>query len=109
MRSTGGNIGKVNATIGKITFDILDKFNIPYDELYFGKPYADVYIDDLAINCFDNLEKIGSIMTKNKPRDFNLIDLNSINTVTKKGKDLDGEIYYYKNILKFERPFFYFY
>ena len=34
MRSTGGNIGKVNANIGKITFDILDKFNIPYDELY---------------------------------------------------------------------------
>ena len=39
-------------------------------------------------------------MTKIKPRDFNLIDLNSINTVTKKGKDLDGEIYYYKNIPK---------
>ena len=24
---------------------------------YFGKPQADFYIDDLAINCFDNLEK----------------------------------------------------
>jgi capsule biosynthesis phosphatase len=101
MRSTGGNIGKVNADIGKITFDTLDKFNIPYDELYFGKPYADVYIDDLAINCFDNLEKkIGFYYDKIKPRDFNLIDLNSINTVTKKGEKLDGEIYYYKHIPK---------
>jgi capsule biosynthesis phosphatase len=99
MKSYNGNIGKVNSNIGKLTFDTLDKFNIPYDEIYFGKPYADVYIDDLAVNCFDNLEKkLGFYYDKISPRDFNFVDLNSLNTVTKSGKDLSGEIYYYKNI-----------
>jgi hypothetical protein len=50
MKTHNGNIGKINADIGKITFDTLEKFNIPYDEIYFGKPHADFYIDDLAIN-----------------------------------------------------------
>jgi len=101
MRSTNGNIGKVNAEVGKITFETLDKFDIPYDEIYFGKPYADVYIDDLGISCFDNLEKhLGFYYDKIKPRDFNNIDFNSINTIKKTGSDLDGEIYYYLNIPK---------
>ena len=51
MKTHNGNIGKINADIGKITFETLHKFNIPYDEIYFGKPYADFYIDDLALNC----------------------------------------------------------
>ena len=101
MRSTNGNIGKVNAEVGKITFETLDKFDIPYDEIYFGKPHADVYIDDLGISCFDNLEKhLGFYYDKIKPRDFNNIDSNSINTIKKTGSDLDGEIYYYLNIPK---------
>ena len=49
MKSENGNIGRVNANIGKITFDTLEKYNIYYDEIYFGKPYADFYIDDLGI------------------------------------------------------------
>lgn len=57
MKTNNGNIGKINADIGKITFDTLNKFDIPYDEIYFGKPYADVYIDDLGLNCFDDMEK----------------------------------------------------
>ncbi len=43
-----GNIGKVMADIGKVTLDTLEKFDIPYDELYFGKPYAHYYIDDFS-------------------------------------------------------------
>ncbi len=57
MRTHDSNQGKVVADIGKITFDTLEKFNIPYDEIYFGKPYADYYIDDLNISAYDNLEK----------------------------------------------------
>ena len=48
MKTHHGNTGKLMADIGKITFDTLEKFSIPYDEIYFGKPQADVYIDDLA-------------------------------------------------------------
>jgi len=98
MKTHNGNIGKINADIGKITFETLDKFDIPYDEIYFGKPYADFYIDDLAINCFDDLEKeLGYYNNKIKPRYFHTIDINSFNTIIKKG-DLKGEHYYYENI-----------
>ena len=49
MRSCNGNVSEVINKIGKITTDWLEKWNIPYDEIYFGKPYGDIYIDDLAI------------------------------------------------------------
>ena len=49
MRTCNGNVSKVIEEIGKITEDWLQKWNVPYDELIFGKPYADVYIDDLGI------------------------------------------------------------
>jgi capsule biosynthesis phosphatase len=98
MKTHNGNIGKINSDIGKITFETLDKLNIPYDEIYFGKPYADFYIDDLAINCFDDLEKeLGYYNNKIEPRDFNIIHTGSVNTIIKHG-DLRGERYYYENI-----------
>jgi capsule biosynthesis phosphatase len=99
MKTHNGNIGKINADIGKITFDTLDKFDIPYDEIYFGKPYADIYIDDLAVNCFDNIEKYLGFYNDNiKPRDFNTINMNTIEIYEKKSNDLSGEIYYYLNM-----------
>lgn len=50
MKTHNGNIGLVIADIGSITLETIKKFDIPYDEIYFGKPYADFYIDDKAIN-----------------------------------------------------------
>lgn len=98
MKTHNGNIGKINSDIGKITFETLDVFNIPYDEIYFGKPYADFYIDDLAFNCFDDLEKeLGYYNNKIEPRDFHTIHIDSIYTIIKKG-NLKGENYYYENI-----------
>ena len=98
MKTHNGNIGKINADIGKITFETLDKFNIVYDEIYFGKPYADFYIDDLALNCFDDLEKeMGYYNSKIEPRDFHSIETGNIDTIIKKG-NLEGEYYYYQNI-----------
>jgi capsule biosynthesis phosphatase len=99
MKTHNGNNGKIMADIGKITFDTLEKFNIPFDEIYFGKPYADVYIDDLALNCFDDLEKnTGFYMDHINPRSFNELNNDTINIYEKKSDDLSGEIYYYKNI-----------
>lgn len=49
MLSTESNVGLVKKKIGKKTFDWLDKHGIPYDEIYFGKPYGHVYIDDNAL------------------------------------------------------------
>lgn len=48
MKTCSGNLGAVNARISLITLKWLEKFNIQYDEIYFGKPYADIYIDDNA-------------------------------------------------------------
>lgn len=48
MKTCGGDHGKVMARIGKKTLDWLNENKVPYDEIYFGKPNAHVYIDDLA-------------------------------------------------------------
>ncbi len=48
MKTHKANLGKINADIGKVTLDWLQKHSIPFDEIYFGKPWADVYIDDNA-------------------------------------------------------------
>ena len=99
MKTHNGNTGKVLADAGKITFETLEKFNIPFDEIYFGKPYANFYIDDLAINCFDDMEKqLGFYQSDIEPRKFNSIENNMMETVTKRSANLDGEIYYYQNI-----------
>ena len=48
MKTCNGNVGEVTVKIGKITLDWLNKYSIPYDEVLFGKPWADIYIDDNA-------------------------------------------------------------
>ena len=99
MKTHKGNLGGVIADIGKVTFDTLEKFDIPYDELYFGKPHADFYIDDNAVSAYDNLEKeLGFYQDSIKPRDFNSVEKTSIEIYTKRSDDLAGEIYYYSNI-----------
>jgi capsule biosynthesis phosphatase len=49
MGSTGHNAGKALANIGKVTFDWLERNGIEYDEIFFGKPNADIMIDDRSI------------------------------------------------------------
>jgi len=100
MGSNSGSVGKALKDIGKITFDTLESFNIPYDEIYFGKPNADIYIDDLALNVFSNMEKeLGFYLDNIKPRDFHCLENASIETVIKSSKSkMSGEIFYYQNI-----------
>ncbi len=59
MKTCNGDQGMVAARVGKHTFDWLAEHNIPYDEIYFGKPYADVYLDDLA-KTFTGWDSINS-------------------------------------------------
>lgn len=52
MRTYDGNLGKICANTGKILFEWLEKYNIPFDEIYFGKPWCGkngFYVDDRAI------------------------------------------------------------
>jgi hypothetical protein len=83
MKTHKGNVGAIVADIGKVTFESLDKFDIPYDEIHFGKPYANFYVDDLAVNANSSLDKaIGIYNTNTPPRSFNKVEYTN-DTVTK--------------------------
>ena len=97
MKTHGGNVGRVVADISRVTLDTLDKFDIPYDEIYFGKPYANFYIDDLAVNPSISMNQaIGVYDTEITPRTFNKVDYNKDKIV--KTTSNPGEIYWYQNI-----------
>jgi capsule biosynthesis phosphatase len=49
MATRGSNVGLVMKNVGKVTLDWLERHGIEFDEIYFGKPNADIYIDDRAL------------------------------------------------------------
>lgn len=48
MRTHDGDVAKVVNDIGDLTRAWLRHHGMVYDEIVFGKPYAHVYVDDLA-------------------------------------------------------------
>lgn len=109
MKTHKGNVGACVADIGRITFDTLEKFNIPYDEIIFGKPYADYYIDDLGIDARLDLEReLGIYQVEVVERDFNHIIQKSDNILIKKGpiNKIRGEIYWYNHIPNSVKQYF---
>lgn len=60
MKTYDGNLGLINANTAKIIINWLDKWQIPYDEIIYGKPWPGengFYIDDRAIRPRELLEK----------------------------------------------------
>jgi capsule biosynthesis phosphatase len=57
MRTHKGNTAAVIADVGAVTLNQLRDLGIPHDEVVFGKPYAQFYIDDLAVSAFDDIHK----------------------------------------------------
>ena len=49
MVTHNNNLGKIISNQAPIVIEWLKKYNIPYDELLFGKPHYDYIIDDKAI------------------------------------------------------------
>lgn len=52
MRTHNGNVGKINVHTLPTIIAWLDKHNVPYDEIYVGKPWCGhdgFYVDDRAI------------------------------------------------------------
>lgn len=52
MKTYNGNIGLINANTAKVLLLWLDKWNIPYDEIIYGKPWPTengLYVDDRAV------------------------------------------------------------
>ncbi len=52
MNSYQGNIGVINKKTARILLDWLDKWDIPYDEIIYGKPWPGhkgFYVDDRTV------------------------------------------------------------
>lgn len=52
MRSYQGNVGKINANTLPVLIDWLNRHNVPYDEIWTGKPWCGFdgfYVDDKAV------------------------------------------------------------
>lgn len=59
MRTYQGNLGKINKYTAPVTADWLAKYDVPYDEIMFGKPWAGhggYYIDDRAFRPSEFLQ-----------------------------------------------------
>jgi capsule biosynthesis phosphatase len=110
MKSGGSNLGRVGKKSMMNVFNALERFKIPYDEIYFGKPWADLYVDDKAWNPYSNTS-FSSFLFHHLP-DTSMLRLekgcsNNENSLyrregwlVKEGptSSLEGEIYFYKMI-----------
>ena len=60
MNSYQGNMGLINKYTARVLTEWLDKWEIPYDEIIFGKPWPGkkgFYIDDRTVRPDEFLEK----------------------------------------------------
>jgi capsule biosynthesis phosphatase len=106
MVSAAGNVGKLIKKIGAVTLESLVALDIPYDEIVFGKPYGDIYIDDKGFNTYQiDLFKDMGFYTYRKSLEFKF-GTNRYNRIIRIGRDkimkigpnMEGEIYFYRNI-----------
>ena len=66
MRTCDGDVAEVIKKIGPVTSEWLKKWDVPFDEIHYGKPYGDVYIDDLGIT-FSSVKQLEKKMKEIKP------------------------------------------
>ena len=74
MKTYNGNLGLINANTAVVMREWLERWNIPYDEIYFGKPWPGkrgFYVDDRAVrpdellaHAFEELEEICVMSTR---------------------------------------------
>lgn len=119
MRTHNGNVGAVIADVGTVTMNQLKQYEIPYHDIHFGKPYADAYIDDLAINAnIDTMREIGwmldDVVLSSNDRSSMIAarDFNTIQTVgdkvikSSKSHAMLGELFFYCYMPKSLSPIF---
>ncbi|MFI3163962.1 MAG: capsular biosynthesis protein [Bacillota bacterium] len=73
MHTHGGNLGLINKNTAKILLAWLDKWEIPYDEIMYGKPWPGhkgFYVDDRAVRADEFLnntvEELNEICEKGR-------------------------------------------
>jgi choline kinase len=96
---------KTHATI---TIQTLEQYNIPYDELIFGKPMADIYVNDRAMNPYINhISQFGLFYDEPEFIPNKISNKINKNTIERKGdviyktgpiESMKGELFYYQNI-----------
>lgn len=107
MQTHNSNIGKVIKDIALVTLETLNKFNIIYDEIIFGKPIADIYIDDRALNPYLNDISVFGFFENCKEKIINKVKNNKYNKIQKTNEIIQkngptqfmrGELFFYQNI-----------
>lgn len=73
MNSYNGNIGLINKNTAKILLEWLEKWDIPYDEILYGKPWPGhrgFYVDDRSVRPDEfmnhSLEELEEICKKSR-------------------------------------------
>ncbi|MGV4878481.1 capsular biosynthesis protein [Acetobacter indonesiensis] len=73
MRTYQGAVGKINANTLPVIIEWLKKHDVPYDEIYVGKPWCGTegfYIDDRAVRPSEflslSLEEINTLIETHK-------------------------------------------
>ncbi len=75
MNSYGGNIGLINKNTARVLLEWLDRWDIPYDEIIYGKPWPGhkgFYVDDRTI----------------RPDEFLNCSIETLDTICKKSTDI---------------------
>lgn len=74
MKTCHGNVGMVVALQAETLFAWLRKYEIEYDEVCFGKPHADVYIDDNAFKFNGNWSEVPYVFNSSENSfSFNIV------------------------------------
>ena len=106
MKTHGHNVGKVVRDVAAQTLATLAQLDIPYDELLFGKPFADLYVDDKALNPYLNAPSAFGFFSGETDFLPNQLPNNRHNRVTKRGDRvtkrgphalLRGEVFFYRH------------
>jgi len=110
MATHKNDVAAVIRDVGELTEQSLKDLGIPYDRLLFGKPLADAYIDDRAVNPYrDSIAVHGYINHEKQELPINMIPTNKYNTVEihkkriiKRGPvaTISGESFFYESIPK---------
>ena len=85
MNSYKGNLGVINKHTARILLDWLDKWEIPYDEILYGKPWPGhkgFYVDDRAVRPDEfmkyNTEELADICTASQPKNMDVVIIFSL-------------------------------
>ncbi len=62
MGTYNNNLGKIIKHQAPIVIKWLEKWNIPYDELLFGKPNVDYFVDDKAVEFNDDWPEVAQFL-----------------------------------------------